>query len=123
MYAPDVCLQCVLVLKAEFYNSIFIQETAMKSTFTTLLPAGLLLIVAGFLVAGFLVAGATAQPPVQRTARWEHLALTQEDAGLGGGLSRQIIRLGNEGWELVDVTPIAKDGTTVKTRYYFKRPK
>lgn len=63
---------------------------------------------------------ATAQDQVQQ---WEHLALSHDDAGLGGELSAQIVRLGKEGWELVGVTPIEKNGTTIKTRYYFKRPK
>ena len=58
-------------------------------------------------------------PPKQT---WQHLALTQDDGGLGNGLGQQINKLGREGWELVGVTPITKDGTTVKTRYYFKRP-
>ncbi len=56
-------------------------------------------------------------------AQWEHLALTHNGADLGGDLGTQIIRLGNQGWEMVCVTPVAKEGTTTKTIYYFKRPK
>jgi len=60
-----------------------------------------------------------AQDQVQQ---WEHLALSHDGAGLGGELSAQIMRLGKEGWELVGVIPIEKNGTTIKTHYYFKRP-
>lgn len=60
------------------------------------------------------------QPPPKQA--WQHLALTQDDDGLGNGLGQQINKLGREGWELVNVVPLTKDGTTVKTRYYFKRP-
>ena len=55
--------------------------------------------------------------------RWEHLALPHDRADLGGGLGKQINRLGNEGWELICVTPVAKEGTTEKSIYYFKRRK
>ena len=56
-------------------------------------------------------------------AAWDHLALPHDSAGLDGNLSRQINRLGKENWQLVCVTPISEDGTTVKTVYYFKRQK
>jgi len=58
-------------------------------------------------------------------ARWEHLALTHNGADVGSdrGLSTRIVRLGNEGWELVNVSTVAKDGTTVKVLFFFKRPK
>jgi hypothetical protein len=54
---------------------------------------------------------------------WEHLALSHDGAGLGGGLGKQIIRLGDEGWQLVTVSNIEVDGTTKRSIYYFKRPK
>lgn len=56
---------------------------------------------------------------------WEHCALTHNSAIVGGDgeLSANIIRMGNEGWELVNVSTVVKDGTTVKTIFYFKRPK
>jgi hypothetical protein len=37
-------------------------------------------------------------------------------------LSRRIVQLGNEGWELVDVESIIKDGTTTQVVYCFKKP-
>jgi hypothetical protein len=38
-----------------------------------------------------------------------------------GEVSRRIVQLGKEGWELVDVASIIKDGTTTKIVYCFKR--
>lgn len=55
--------------------------------------------------------------------RWEHLAMgvdTQNGVG-EQDTGAQIIRLGNDGWELVDVENVVKDGTTTKTVYFFKR--
>jgi len=69
----------------------------------------------------FASSASSSQQEIPRQA-WQHLALTQEDDGVGNGLGQQINKLGREGWELVGVTPLTKDGTTVKTRYYFKRP-
>jgi hypothetical protein len=57
--------------------------------------------------------------------QWEHLAMTVEaENGFGGAdTSRKIVQLGSDGWELVDVETVAKDGTTTKVVYFFKRPK
>lgn len=59
------------------------------------------------------------------TASWEHLAMSHDGADVQGDaqLSSQIVRLGNDGWELVTVSTVVKAGTTVKTVFYFKRPK
>lgn len=56
---------------------------------------------------------------------WEHLALTSDGDGdvSDPELAARIVRLGADGWELVTVLNFAKDGTTTKTVYYFKRPK
>jgi hypothetical protein len=56
---------------------------------------------------------------------WEHMAMTI-DATDGPGdaeTSRRIVQLGGEGWELVDVESLTKDGTTTKLIYFFKRPR
>ena len=56
---------------------------------------------------------------------WEHLAMTV-DATDGPGdaeISRKIVQLGGEGWELVDVESLVKDGASAKLIYFFKRPK
>ena len=48
------------------------------------------------------------------------------DASDGPGdadASRNIMQLGSEGWELVDVEALTKDGRTTKLIYFFKRPK
>ena len=57
--------------------------------------------------------------------RWEHLALTHDGADVGNHreLSNRIVRLGEEGWELVSVSTVTRDGTTAKTVFYFKRPR
>lgn len=55
--------------------------------------------------------------------QWEHLALPHQGAGLGNDLAKRVNRLGNEGWQLVCVTAVSKEGTTEKTIYYFKRAK
>jgi hypothetical protein len=54
---------------------------------------------------------------------WEHLAMTVEAADGPGDAetSRRIMQLGDEGWELVDVESLSKDGTTTKLIYFFKR--
>ena len=64
------------------------------------------------------------------TAKWQHLALTEKvsitqvtgQQGPEQELSRQIVKLGEDGWELVSVANFSRDGTTRKTVYYFKRP-
>ena len=58
-------------------------------------------------------------------ARWEHLALTQESGQVGGDrdVSRKIVKLGEQGWELVTVSTTVEDGSTTKAVFYFKRPK
>jgi hypothetical protein len=62
--------------------------------------------------------------PGQDAPRWEHAAMTHNQSAVGGAeLSRQINQMGNEGWELVNVSNVLKDGTTEKTIFYFKRPK
>ena len=85
----------------------------------------ILLCCALFIPLAYTFAAPTAEPADRHvdSAAWQHLALPHEGAGLDGDLFHQINRSGNDGWQLFGVTPIAKDGTTVKTVYYFKRPK
>ena len=76
------------------------------------------------LAAGLAAQNAESETTSAETTRWQHLALSR---GAREGLSdaehsRRIVQLGNEGWELVDVESITKDGTTTQTVYYFKRP-
>lgn len=65
----------------------------------------------------FLVTGLPAQNATDSTPKWRHLSLTH-DVESNQKLSLQINKLGNEGWELVDVENITKDGTTEKTVFY-----
>lgn len=82
----------------------------------------LVMIVAVF---AFAAQGANAGAEGEGAPRWEHLALTHDSPEVvnDDGLAKRIVGLGSEGWELVAVVPVAKDGTTVKTVFYFKRPK
>ncbi len=79
-------------------------------------------------VAAFAAAAVaqSADAPNDRPAAagWQHLALTHEGESISGDpkLSRQINQLGRDGWELVDVTSLTKDGTTTKIVFCFKRP-
>jgi hypothetical protein len=69
--------------------------------------------------------GAPADAPTDAPARWQHLALHAEKGGIvtDPNLGRQINRLGDEGWELVDVETVIENGTTQKAVYFFKRPR
>lgn len=55
--------------------------------------------------------------------RWQHLALTHDLSKDPGKkkLTEQIHKVERDGWELVDVESVDKDGTTVKSVFYFKR--
>ena len=55
---------------------------------------------------------------------WEHLAMTIDGPKLSTPeISRKIIGLGNDGWQLVDVETYSEVGTTTKAVYFFKREK
>lgn len=60
-----------------------------------------------------------------RVTAWEHLALPAKNATVVGDrrLATQINRLGDQGWELVEVSSSLEDGTTDMVIFYFKRPK
>jgi hypothetical protein len=70
-----------------------------------------------FALALGLRSNAVSQTPTRE--RWEY---TKLDAGSPGveGIQVKLNLLGNEGWELVAVTPETKD---VKERYFLKRRK
>ena len=56
--------------------------------------------------------------------RWSHLALPRDASEplSDPDFARKINSLGAEGWELVNVLNFAKEGTTTRTVYYFKKP-
>ena len=77
------------------------------------------------LLLSFTLSAQSQSAPAAGARPWEHLAMTA-DATDGPGdadTSRRIVQLGGEGWELVDVEAITKDGATTKLIYFFKRPK
>ena len=61
----------------------------------------------------------------ESTQQWEHLAMTHHGAHVEGEakLSQKINQLGRDGWELVTVSNVLREGTTTKTILYFKRAK
>ena len=68
-----------------------------------------------------------AQSPTADSAsvqKWEHLAMTiaTSDGPGDADTSRKIQQLGSEGWELVDVESLTRDGTTMQLIYFFKKP-
>jgi len=79
----------------------------------------------GFAILISVVWTAQSSPSAESANRWEHLAMTVDaiDSPGDAEASRKIVQLGEEGWELVDVESLTKDGTTTKLIYYFKRPK
>lgn len=93
----------------------------MNSKTVLLLAIGCVLLLSAW--SGFRASATQDSSRQPSQARWEHLAMPVDDLKLDADLSKTIIRLGNEGWELVTVMPIAVEGTTKKSIYYFKRPK
>ena len=70
----------------------------------------------------YLLTSSPAQSQDDRHVQsWKHLALTS-DGEEHATLAQQINRLGNEGWELVDVENFVSAGETTKTVYFFKKP-
>ena len=78
----------------------------------------------------FVGAGLSAQSPKSDSLpnppqAWQHLAMEHEGATITDtpDLARKINRLGDEGWQLVDVESISEGGTTTKMICFFKRLK
>jgi hypothetical protein len=94
----------------------------MKSRTLSLLAVVVSVALLSFSIAGRNVESA---PPDATRRSWQHLAFPVDaDKGVGDAeVSRKIVQLGDEGWELVGVGTFQKDGTTTKLVYFFKRPK
>jgi hypothetical protein len=87
------------------------------------LPIAVLVVICLAVVsfAGLFAQNAETDASPAAEVRWQHMAYTH-DAGAASTPNQQIYRLGREGWELVDVEIVSKDGKTVRTVYFFKRP-
>jgi len=79
----------------------------------------------GLLTIAFHSVITAASPDQPRlVTKWEHMAMPVEGEKLSiPEISRKIIAIGQDGWELVDVETFVKGGNTNKTVYFFKRPK
>ena len=84
-----------------------------------------LLAVGGMLALGWTLSRASSSTPDPGARTWEHLALVHPlgDKSKDEALGAQIRTLGSQGWELVSVANFCESGNTVKTGYYFKRPR
>lgn len=89
------------------------------------IAASVVLCLSFVVLAGLSAQNAEPSAPADGPARWEHMAYaTSAQGGISTPeISRQIIKLGNDGWELVDVEGIIENGSTKTTVYYFKRPR
>ena len=76
-------------------------------------------------VGSSLAPGTHAASSMAKDTGWEHLAFSCDATGgvSNPDTSRQIVQLGRDGWQLVSVEGVLKDGTTVQRVYYFKRPR
>ncbi len=77
----------------------------------------------GIAFAAGLPAQNDAPAPAAAAPTWQHLAFPVEGGKVFGNpqVSRQINQLGRDGYELVDVETIEREGTTVKTVFFFKK--
>jgi len=55
---------------------------------------------------------------------WQYMALEHDvtNGPLGGELGKTITKVGRDGWELVSTANYSREGTTVTTVFYFKKP-
>ena len=87
-----------------------------------------LILCGAFLIVAVAVCSAnvaSAKPEYSNSiaTQWEHLALTHAEKKFDGKLAKQINELGDQGWQLVDVSTVVVEGTTEKTIFCFKRQK
>lgn len=70
-------------------------------------------------------AGSESREASPQRIQWEHLALPRDASKpfAEPDFSRKINQIGDQGWELVNVLNFAREGTTTRTVYYFKRLK
>jgi hypothetical protein len=98
--------------------------TLYKKEWLTLLPICLTVVLIGGIVATALWAGYPPQDaPQAKVTRWQYASLKVPSGTSDNDLGKQILKLGDDGWELVSVQNFTKEGTTAQTAFYFKRPK
>lgn len=95
----------------------------VKSNTSPLLLCGFLVCVAGFWYATQQGTPARAQDAAAQHPNWEYLVLPQPPGAAPERFAASINELGYQGWELVCVIPLHSDGSTVRTMFYFKRPR
>jgi hypothetical protein len=86
------------------------------------LTIAIVICLAFFWFAGLSAKDGDADGPGDGAVQWEHLAMPTE-TGILKGAGPQINKLGDEGWELVDVETTVVNGTTRNAVYFFKRLK
>ena len=75
-------------------------------------------------IAGTALAAAHDSDNPRSATKWQYMAFEHDviNGPLGGELGKTITKVGRDGWELVSTANYLKDGTTVSTVFYFKRP-
>jgi hypothetical protein len=82
----------------------------------------------GYWVGAWLEAPAVAQPPAKRS-QWQYAVYYHSDLMALGEktINQNLTKLGEQGWELVAVTPGIRgdkgQDVNTQTTYFFKRPK
>jgi len=93
-----------------------------KSTRTTILLSCVMVFVCGIVAATVLAAGQNRDTETVGVSQWEYCSLRVKANRPANEAGRQILKLGQEGWELVSVENFSESGSTTATAYYFKRP-
>ena len=79
-------------------------------------------VLASALVAATWAGPFQSQPTAAPAPKWQFASLKVPADTPENELGRQVLKMGQDGWELVSVENFAEDGTTTMTAFYFKRP-
>ena len=83
--------------------------------------ASVAMFICGIVSASVLTANQTKDTAPADVVQWEFCSLRVSVDKRKVDTGRQILKIGREGWELVDVENICASGTTTETEYFFKR--